>query len=98
MELLLKILVVASLVGLIWFMIQPRFVFYVRIDAGQPRVTKGKVTAAFLDVIGETCQRNGVARGWVGGVAKGREIALEFSRSIPQPCRQQLRNMWMMHR
>ncbi|OAI38641.1 hypothetical protein AYO40_06480 [Planctomycetaceae bacterium SCGC AG-212-D15] len=97
-ELLIKAVVVGSFIGLIYYALQPRYVFVVQIDGGVLRVTKGKVTSAFLQVIEEACARNGVRRGWVGGVSRGREIGLVFSRSIPPACRQQLRNLWVMER
>jgi hypothetical protein len=37
-----------------------------------------------------------VQQGWVRGVWRGRRIALVFSRNIPPPCQQQIRNLWLI--
>jgi hypothetical protein len=97
MELLGKLVFIGLAVGVLWFICQPRFVFVVRIESGKPRLSRGKVTAGFLHQVSEMCDSAGVARGWVGGVLRGKRIALLFSRSIPPPCRQQLRNQWLLH-
>src|SRR5947209_2996459 len=86
---------VALVVWALWTAGQPRPDFVVRITDGAPRVARGKVTPAFLQEIGEVCNRHGVRRGEVRGVtAEGRRIGLSFSGSMPEPCRQQLRNLW----
>jgi hypothetical protein len=74
--------------------VQPRPVFVVRVEDGKARAVRGKVTPAFLQQIGETCDRHAVRRGVVRGVANGSRIALAFSGDIPPSCRQQLRNIW----
>src|SRR5262245_2668419 len=97
MEQVLRFAFVALVIGLVWLAFRPRYVFVVRIQAGEARVSRGKITPAFVQHISEACARNGVARGWVGGVQRGRRIVLSFSRGIPEPCRQQLRNLWALH-
>jgi hypothetical protein len=77
-----------------WSACRPRPRFVVRIANGVPRVARGKVTQAFLQEIGEVCDRHGVRRGELRGVDEGRRIALVFSGNMPEPCRQQLRNIW----
>jgi hypothetical protein len=91
-----KLVLFALVAGLLWLALQPRYVFVVRIETGGPRVTKGKVTAAFLDEIAQTCIELGVYSGWVAGVRRGRHIRLAFSRHIPPACRQRLRNLWAL--
>lgn len=98
LEIVVKLVVVAGFVAVVWYALQPRFVFLVRIEDGALRVTRGKVSAPCLLEMEDACARNGVRRGWIGGVARGRNTALTFSRSIPPPCRQQLRNLWVMQR
>jgi hypothetical protein len=93
-DLAIKVVVIGFAAWVIWAVLQPRYVFEIRIDGGQPRVRKGKVTAAFLDEVAETCQDAGVARGWIGGVADGRRVALRFSRHFPSGLQQRLRNAW----
>ena len=78
----------------VWSAIHPQPVFVVRVEDGKARAVRGKVTPAFLQQIGETCDRHGVRRGVVRGMANGSRIALAFSGSIPPSCRQQLRNLW----
>jgi hypothetical protein len=90
------VLVVLLLLGGVWLVCQPRYVFVVSIKGGLPRVTQGKVTGAFLHQVREVCQRNGVEQGWLGGVQRGQRTALVFSRHFPPGCRQQLRNGWLL--
>lgn len=96
MELIPKLVVIALVIGALWVALQPRYVFLVRLKDGVPRVSKGKVTPAFLQQLGQACAELGVSRGWVGGVQRGRRVALAFSRSIPPPCQQRLRNLWVV--
>ena len=65
-----------------------------KIDQGEPRVTRGKVHAEFLDNIRAICREYSLTAGWIGGVEQGKSIALRFSRSIPPGCQQRLRNIW----
>ena len=97
MELLAKLVLVVLAVGAVWWLVQPRYTFVVRIDGGVPRVTNGQVTAAFLQELGRACGEFAVCRGWVGGVRRGGRTALAFSRNLPQPCRQRVRNLWELH-
>ncbi|MBI3469026.1 MAG: DUF3634 family protein [Planctomycetes bacterium] len=96
LDLLVKFLAVGLVLAVCWIAIRPRYTFVVRIKAGSPRVTRGKVAVTFLRRIAEVCERNRVQRGWVGGIQKERRIALAFSRHIPPDCRQQLRNEWLL--
>lgn len=88
--------VVALAVGgwIIWNLLRPQFLFIIRIEAGVLRVTKGKLTVAFLDEIADACRQANVADGWIGGVQVGRRESLRFSKSIPPGLRQRLRNIW----
>ena len=98
LEILVKIVVVSAFIGLIYYALQPRYVFVVKIADGVLQVTRGRLTANFLAEMEEAVTRNGVRHGWVGGVGRGGKVGLAFSRSIPGPCRQQLRNLWVMQR
>ena len=90
-----ELLLVALVIWGLWTALRPRPQFVVRIADGVPRVGKGKVPPGFLQDIGEVCARHRVSQGEVRGVAvEGRRIALKFSGSMPEPCRQQLRNLW----
>jgi Protein of unknown function (DUF3634) len=91
-----NLLIAAAVIALVYWALQPRYVFLIRIDAGAVRLAKGKATPEFLSEVGDACSRAGVRRGWVGGVARGKRVKLAFSRSIPAACQQQLRNVWVM--
>jgi Protein of unknown function (DUF3634) len=78
----------------LWSAIRPNAIFVVRIDDGVPRVVRGQVTRAFAQEVGEVCRRHEIRRGEVRGRAEGHRIVLDFSRNIPNSCRQQLRNLW----
>jgi hypothetical protein len=96
LELFLKLGLVVAGVGIIWSVLRPRCAFVVRIKHGVPRIAKGAVTKAFLQEIGDTCNRHSVRQGVVRGLLKGRRIALGFSRGISPSCQQQLRNLWAL--
>src|SRR5262249_44263630 len=89
-----KLALVALVVWGIWTAYRPRASFVVRIRDGVPRVSRGQVSRPFIQESGEVCRRHDVRHGEVRGVADGRRIALSFSGDLPEPCRQQLRNIW----
>ncbi len=95
-EWIVKLLVIAITVWLIWSIVQPRYVFTIRINRGQPSVRKGKVTAAFLSRVAVVCRESGVRRGWIGGVRHGKRVSLRFSRQFPPGPQQRLRNEWAL--
>jgi hypothetical protein len=97
MDLFTNLLVLGFIAAALWWACQPRYVFLVRLVGGEPRVARGKVTAAFLQMVREVCAPAGVRHGWVGGVTRGRRIALHFSRSIPRSCQQRLRNQHVLN-
>jgi hypothetical protein len=92
-----QLLIVVVIVAALWYALQPRYVFLVRIGNDGPRTAQGKVAASFLQQIQEACEEMGVKRGWVGGVPRGKHVQLHFSGSIPPNCRQRIRNAWMYH-
>jgi hypothetical protein len=93
-EWLIKALVIGLVVWVAWSVLQPRYVFDIRIEGGQPSVRQGKVTPAFLDQVAVECQESAVVRGWIAGVRRGRRVALLFSRDFPPGPQQRLRNEW----
>jgi hypothetical protein len=95
---LIQLLVIAFVVWMAWHFLRRRYVFEIRVDDGHPRVRKGKVTAAFVSQLTEACQSSGVVRGWIGGVRRGRQVALHFSREFPANLQQRLRNEWQLSR
>jgi hypothetical protein len=97
-DVLLKLGLLLLVAWGLWSALRPRPQFIVRIADGVPRVARGKVAATFLQEINEACDRHGVRRAEVRGVAAGPRIALKFSGSMPERCRQQLRNVWNLPR
>jgi len=91
---ILLVVLVALVAWAIWFASRPRSAFVIRIVRGVPSVARGTVTPAFLQEVGQTCGRHGVSHAVVRGLVRGQRIALGFSGGMPEPCRQQLRNLW----
>jgi len=75
----------------------PRRLFVVRIQGGQARVTRGKVTPSFLQEIRDACRRHGIQSGRVHGTVQDSRIVLGFSGGLSPEFRQQLRNLWQIH-
>jgi hypothetical protein len=98
LEIAVQLVIAAAVLAVVFSLLQsalaPRFHFLVQISAGELRVTKGKVSAEFLDNVREVCRDFGVTSGWIGGVKRGKAIALKFSRHFPPPSQQRLRNIW----
>jgi hypothetical protein len=98
LEIGLQLIVLAIAAGIVAVIMQaafmPRYVFLVQIHGSQLAVTKGKVRGEFLDEVREVLGEFGVTSGWIGGVKRGKAIALRFSGNIPTPCQQRLRNLW----
>lgn len=98
LEIAIQLVVIAAVLAVVFALLRsaltPRFQFMIQINAGQARVTKGKVPAEFLDHARDVCLEFGVSAGWIGGVKRGKAIALKFSRHFPPACQQRLRNVW----
>ncbi len=92
-----KLAVVVLVALALWAALRPRYAFEVRIENGVPRVTRGKVTAAYLQEVAQACSEARVAHGWVGGQQRGRQVTVACSRNIPPAVRQRLRNLWALH-
>ncbi|HLW66526.1 MAG TPA: DUF3634 family protein [Gemmataceae bacterium] len=97
-ELLLEIVLIGFAGWVVWMLLQPRYVFEIRLQQGKPLVRKGKVTAAFLAEVAAICRDDHVSAGWIGGVMRGKRVALRFSRHFPPGAQQRLRNEWMLAR
>jgi hypothetical protein len=98
MDLLVKFAVAALLIAALWLLLIPRREFVVRIAAGKASISRGKLPPGFLQEVNEVCATSGVTDGAVWGVRRGQRISLGFSDSIPEPCRQRLRNLWNLPR
>jgi hypothetical protein len=86
--------VIAIVAAILQAALMPRYQFVIQINGDQLRVTKGKVAADFLDNVREVCRESEITSGWIGGVKRGKAIALRFSGNIPPACQQRLRNIW----
>ena len=94
MDLLPEFVALAFLLLLVWALARPRSAFVVEVVDGVPEVVRGKATPAFVGRIREICGEYGWQNGTVRGLVRGRRISLAFSRDIPVPGQQQLRNWW----
>jgi Protein of unknown function (DUF3634) len=72
-------------------------VFVVRVRDGFPTVTRGVVSQAFVADLAGVLKEKGIRSGSIYGVRRANMTRLEFSRSIPSPAYQALRNVWAMH-
>ncbi len=95
-EWLVNAVVIGIVVWVFWTLLQPQYVFKIRIHHGQPSLRKGKVTRDFLGRVEAVCREEGMVRGWIGGVRQGRRISLRFSRQFPPGLQQRLRNEWAL--
>jgi hypothetical protein len=90
--------VIIVLVGLVlrglWRAGRPQPYFTVRVVNGEPKAVQGTVTPALLRLVAEVVAFNQVKSGRIWGVESSGWIRLKFSKSIPEPARQQLRNGW----
>jgi len=92
---LVVLAVVLAIMGVIAHnALMPRFHFLVRIHGDAIEIVKGKVGADFLAAVSEVCREQGITSGWIGGVKRGKSVALRFSNNIPPNCQQRLRNIW----
>ena len=98
LEIALQLVFGGIVIAVVAFVLQaafmPRYQFIVQVHGAQLVVTKGKVRAEFVDEARLVCQEFGVTSGWIGGVRRGKSIALKFSSNIPRNCQQRLRNIW----
>jgi hypothetical protein len=94
---ILSIGTVAALVVISWLVLTNSRVWVIRLRNGTPVLVKGKIAPMVVSELGDVLQRHGVRRGSLYGVKRRGTVALGFSPSIPQRCRQALRNVWSMH-
>lgn len=98
MEILLKVGVAVIVIGLVFWAthrtIRSRRYFTIKLINGEPRVVQGKATAPVLALVRDVTSHNGIQSGTISAVEAPVGVRLEFSRSIPEPTRQQMRNGW----
>jgi len=88
---LVLLVVVGAIAWVIW---HGRAEFVVRIRDGRPERFRGPVGKEFLRDLEEICRREEIPAGTIRGKRDGGRVVLQFSRQIPQPCQQQIRNAW----
>lgn len=97
MELLAKLALFGLIAAGIWYALQPKCAFVIRLSGGAAKATYGVVTPAMLEQVRETCEQHKLDRAVVRGLMKKQHISLSFSRNVPPEAQQQLRNWWVMH-
>ena len=92
-----KLVIIALVTGVVWLILQGRSRFVITVHQGQARLKSGRATAAFLRAIEDVLRDQGIQTGSVRGVAWTGQTVLRFSRTIPEPCRQRIRNLFRLH-
>src|SRR4051812_3949901 len=91
-------LLLAAGILLVWLLVaRPNYRFEVRVSGGAARPVRGEVPPLLLRWVAAACARNRMRHGWVGGLPSGgKRVRLQFSRSMPARCQQQIRNEWTL--
>lgn len=97
MELLAKLVLFGLIAAAVWYALQPKCAFVLKIAGGVPKATYGAVTPSMLERVRETCQEHGLDRAVIRGLKRQQRISLSFSRNVPPEAQQQLRNWWVMN-
>lgn len=92
----IAIVAVVVVVLLILKLARPDAVFVIELQDGTAKASHGVVVQGFLSLVEETAKEFMITRGEIRGIARQDEIALWFSKDLPQPFRQRLRNAWVM--
>jgi hypothetical protein len=77
--------------------LRPHYQFVIDVRQGRGRVSRGQATALFVRDVEEVFRDYHLASGSVRGMTAGRRTILRFSRHIPEPCRQRIRNLFQLH-
>ena len=88
--------IASFIVWALWRQSFPKPLFEVVIDRGEPKVLRGVVTPAFLQMLREVRARHELQAGKIRGVPRGTRISLRFSRDIPPGAQQQVKNWWAL--
>jgi hypothetical protein len=94
---IVSVALVVALVVIAWLVTASSRVWVIRLRNGTPVLVKGTIAPMVVSELGEVLERHGVRRGALYGVKRRGTVGLGFSPSIPQRCRQALRNVWSMH-
>ncbi|MCZ6691570.1 MAG: DUF3634 family protein [Planctomycetota bacterium] len=70
--------------------------FTITLEEGVARSTQGKVTGRAVSGFTDVAKQQGIAKGRIYGVRRGKTVLLRFSSNIPSSARQRFRNVWQM--
>jgi hypothetical protein len=90
------IAVLAVLWGM-WRTVLGTALFKVVFRNGKAVADRGTVTKAFLDHVDRVFTAENISSGKITGWPSGKLVRLSFSRQIPEPVRQQVRNWWAVN-
>jgi len=93
---IIAVVVVALAIGYIAYAAR-NFVWSIKVRDGSSALTRGRIPLTAVAELVEVLNRNGVRNATIYGIRRRGTVTLAFSRSIPQSCRQGLRNVWSMH-
>ena len=79
----------------VWYAARPQPKFVIRIRNDTAEVVRGKMTESLRKAVADVCRENGVTSAKISGLAHGKRIRLKCTRSIPNGCQQQLRNIML---
>jgi hypothetical protein len=74
--------------------LRPRYAFKVSVADGRAQLKSGEVPQRFVDEVSSILASNGVNKATVAGVRFAGHTRLQFSRGVPETCRQRVRNTW----
>ena len=92
-----ELVIVAVILAGVLSLCRPRPVFVLRIRAGGLARISGPVPQAFVGQVRDICREHQISAGTIRGFLVRKRIVLAFSRHIPPPCQQRIRNIWNLH-
>ena len=94
---IIELVLVLVVVVAVLLACRPRPVFVIRIRDGTARAARGPVPQAFVGQVQDVCREQHLSTGTIRGFLVRKRIVLAFSRHIPPPCHQRIRNIWNIH-
>ena len=94
---LLPFVLVLCAIAFVIYLLAPRPLFVLRIERRKFVVKKGKVPANFVRDCEQMLADSDIPESTIKGFAKGRQVTLHFSSSMPDDCRQTFRNIWSLN-
>ena len=94
---IIAVVVLALAIGYAAYTARKSFVWSIKVRDGSSALSRGKIPLTAVAELVDVLNRNGVRNATIYGIRRRGTVTLAFSRSIPQSCRQGLRNVWSMH-